>query len=89
MAHRTSFAYHPGITMHKLLVGGNLMGAVFVIAVVLLILFRVPLALWFLLGAAVLGAIMSVFIIRWHGRHKIEIDDLSALVASTDKTPKV
>ena len=89
MAHRNSFAYHPGITMHKLPVGGNIMGAVFVIAVVLLILFRVSLALWFLFGAAVLGSITSIFIIRWHRRHKIEIDDLTALLEPTDKTPKV
>jgi hypothetical protein len=89
MTRHPRFAYHPGITMHKLPVGGNIMGAVFVIAVVLMILFRVQLALWFILGAAVLGAIMSVFIVRWHRRHKIEIDDLSTLVEPTDKTPKV
>jgi hypothetical protein len=88
MARHTSFAYHPGITMHRLPVGGNIMGAVFVIAVILMILFRVQPAFWFLLGAVVLGAIMSVLIVRWHRRHKIEIDDLSALVESTDKQPK-
>lgn len=88
MAHHPSLTYHRGITMHKLPIGGDIMGGLFTLAIVLIVLVGVPLAPWFLLGVAVLGAIMSVFIVLWHRRHKVEIDDLSALEESTNKTPK-
>ena len=77
---------HPGISMHKLPVGGNIAGGLFTIGVVLMVLVGVPLAPWFLLGATVLGAILSIFVMRWHQRHKIEIDDLSALSEPTNRT---
>ena len=88
MAYHPGVTHHRGITMHKLPVGGDVMGALFAVAVVLIVVVGIALAPWFLLGAIVLGAILSVFIFRWHRGHKIEIDDLSALVESEDKTPK-
>lgn len=82
-------AYHRGVTMHKLHVDVNAIGAIFAIAILLAIFIGLPHFRWFLIGAALLGAILSVFINRWHRKHKIEIDDLSSLVESTDKRPKV
>jgi hypothetical protein len=75
--------------MHKLPVSGNIPGTIFAISVVLMVVAGIALARWFLLGAAVLGAIGSVFIIRSHRRHNVEIDDLSALEESTDRTSKI
>ena len=88
MAYHPGVMHHRGITMHKLPVGGDVMGAVFVIAVILIAIVGIALAPWFLLGAIALGAILSVFIFRWHRGHKIEIDDLSTLTESEDKAPK-
>jgi hypothetical protein len=81
--------YHRGITMHKLPVSGNVMGAVFAIAVILMVVMGVPQLRWVLAGAALLGAILSIFIFRWNRGHKIEIDDLSVLAESRDRTPKI
>ena len=88
MIHYPRMSYHRGITMHKLPVGGDVMGGLFALAVILIVLFGIPLAPWFLLAVGVLALIMSGFFIHWHRRHKIEIDDLSALTESRDKTPK-
>lgn len=89
MAHHPGFAYHSGITMHKLPVGGNAMGALFALAAILVILVGIPLARWFFVGAAAIGVILSIFTIRWHLHHKIEIKDLSALEEPNDKNPNV
>jgi formate-dependent nitrite reductase membrane component NrfD len=88
MAYHYNVLHHRGITMHKLPVGGDVMGGLFAVAVVLMVLVGISIAPWFLLGAIGLGAIVSVFVIHWHRGHKIEIDDLSALIESKDKTPK-
>jgi hypothetical protein len=88
MAYHPRFTYHRGITMHKLPVGGDIMGGLFTLAIVLIVVFGIPLGPWFLLAAAVLGAILTVFIVCSHQRHKVEIDDLAALEESIDKTPK-
>jgi Flp pilus assembly protein TadB len=89
MAYHPSETFHRGITMHRLPVRGDIMGALFAVAVVLMVLVGVPLGPWFLIAAIVLGVILSIFILRWNRRHKIEIDDLSALEESTDRTPKL
>jgi len=89
MDHHCNLTYHRGITMHKLPIGGDIMGGLFTLAIILIVLFGVSLAPWFLLVVGVLGAIMSIFIIYWRREHKVEIDDLSALEESTNKTPKI
>ncbi len=88
MAYHPGIRHHPGITMHRLPVSGDILGAVFVVAVVLVILARIPLAPWFLIGTVVFGAVLGIFMIRWHRQHKIEIDDLSTLTDPADKDPK-
>ena len=70
---------HPGITMHKLPVGGTVMGAVFAIGTTLMFLVGIPLARWFLAGAVVVGAVVAVVLYRWHKRRPVEITDLKDL----------
>ena len=77
-------ARHPGISMHKLPVGGDIMGTVFAVGVVLMFVVGIPLARWFLLGAVLLGGVVGVFMMRSHRRHSVEITDLSALQDDTE-----
>ena len=72
-------ARHPGISMHKLPVGADVMGAVFAGGIVVMFVVGIPIARWFLLGAAVFGALAGAVMIRFHTRHRVEITDLSAL----------
>ena len=72
-------ARHPGISMHKLPVGGNVMGAVFVIGVVVMFLVGIPLARWFLLGGIVLGGLLAMVFAAFHKRRSVEITDLSGV----------
>ena len=65
--------------MHNLPVGADIMGAVFAVGVVLMFVVGIPIARWFLLGAALLGALVSIMMIRFHNRHHVEITDLSAI----------
>ena len=89
MTHHPRLTYHRGITMHNLPVGGDIMGGLFALAIILIFLVGIPFGFWFLVGAAMLGALLSVFIFYWHRRHKVEIDDLSALKEPSDKAPKI
>ncbi len=72
-------APRPGISMHKLPVAGNFIGAVFVIGIAVMFLVGIPLARWFLLGGLLLGGIWVTAIVRYHKSHKVEITDLSGL----------
>jgi hypothetical protein len=55
---------HPGITMHRLRVGGNVGGSIFAIGVVLICLVGIP-TMWFFLGlAVVLGLAIALFLRR-------------------------
>jgi hypothetical protein len=74
--------------MHKLSVGGDIMGTVFAVGVVLMFAVGIPLARWFLLGAALFGGLISVFMIRAHRRHAVEITDLSVLERTTETSEK-
>jgi hypothetical protein len=47
---------HPGVSIHRMAVGGGLMGAVFAIGTVLIFVVGVPLGPWFLLASVLLGA---------------------------------
>jgi UDP-N-acetylmuramyl pentapeptide phosphotransferase/UDP-N-acetylglucosamine-1-phosphate transferase len=46
--------WHPGITMHKIPVAG-VGGLIFAVGIVLIALFGLPIAKWFLVGAVILG----------------------------------
>ena len=49
--------WHPGITMHKIPVAG-IGGLIFAVGIVVLGLFGLPFAKWFLLGAMILGVVV-------------------------------
>jgi hypothetical protein len=54
---------HPGITMHRLRVGGNVGGFIFAIGVVLICLVGIP-TLWFFLALAVVGGLAIALFFR-------------------------
>jgi hypothetical protein len=54
---------HPGITMHRLKVGGNVGGFIFVTGIVLICLVGIP-TLWFFLALAVVGGLAIAFFFR-------------------------
>ncbi len=51
---------HPGISIHRIAVGGDIMGALFAIGSVLIFVVGVPLGPWFLLGSILLGTVLAV-----------------------------
>ena len=81
-------AHHHSISVHKPHFGGNAMWVFLAIGIVLLIALSLLSVQWFLLGFVIFGAVMCVFLFRWHNQHKLEFNDLSKLEELTDKTPK-
>jgi len=67
---------HPGISIHRIAVGGGIMGALFTIGSVLIFVIGVPLGPWFLMGSVLLGAAVAVGLYVWHKRNPVEIADL-------------
>jgi hypothetical protein len=67
---------HPGISIHRIAVGGGIMGALFAIGMVLIFVLGVPLGPWFLLASALLGTVVAVGLYVWHKGHPVEIADL-------------
>jgi hypothetical protein len=53
---------HPGITMHKIPVGGDEMGLVFAIGVIAMILLALPEARWFLALSLPAGLIIGIIL---------------------------
>jgi hypothetical protein len=53
---------HPGITMHKIPVGGDEMGLVFAIGVVAMILLALPEARWFLALSLPTGVVLGIIL---------------------------
>lgn len=81
-------AHHHSISLHKLPTSGNFMWVVLAIGVIILIALSLLSVQWFLLGFVIFGAVMCVFLFRWHNQHKLEFNDLSKLEEPSDKTPK-
>ena len=67
---------HPGISIHRIAVGGGVMAALFTIGTVLIFVVGVPLGPWFLLASILLGTAVAVGLYIWHKRHPVEIADL-------------
>jgi hypothetical protein len=67
---------HPGISIHRIAVGGGIMGAVFAIGTVLIFVVGVPLGPWFLAGSILLGTAVAATLYVWHKRNPVEITDL-------------
>ena len=83
-----TMAQHHSITLHKPHFGGNAMWVFLAISVALLIALSLLSFQWFLVGFVVLGAVMCVFLFRWHNQHKLEFNDLSKLEELTNRTRK-
>jgi len=67
---------HPGITMHRIAVGGSIMGALFAIGTVLIFVIGLPVGRWFLLGSVVLGTGVAAGLYAWHKNNPVELADL-------------
>ncbi len=59
---------HPGISMHKMPVGANLGGAIFMLGAVVIVLLGIPIAKFFLL-AAIVGGLAVMGLLRLIRRH--------------------
>jgi hypothetical protein len=67
---------HPGITMHRIAVGGTLMGALFAVGIVLIFVIGVPYGDWFVIASILVGTCVSVALYAWHEKHPVELVDL-------------
>jgi hypothetical protein len=67
---------HPGISMHRLPIAGELMGLVFTVGSCLIFLIGIPAMRYFLAGAIVVGAVFGTLLYRWHQRKPVEITDI-------------
>ncbi|HLW53009.1 MAG TPA: hypothetical protein VKW06_09200 [Candidatus Angelobacter sp.] len=70
---------HPGITMHRIRVGGDAMGLLAAVAAVLLCIVGFPEARWFLVAAILVGLVAAVAFRVWHQRRPSDVDRLSIL----------
>jgi hypothetical protein len=72
---------HSGITMHRIAVGGGIMGAVFAIGSVFIFVVGLPVSRWFLLGSSLFGIGIAAVLYAWHKKHPVELTDLQDLSA--------
>jgi hypothetical protein len=56
--------WHPGITIHKIHVGGDVGGLLFVVASTAVILLGVP-SMWYFLALALVGGAAVAAILHW------------------------
>jgi hypothetical protein len=59
--------WHPGITMHKIHVGGDVGGVLFVAASTMAVLLGVP-SMWYFLALSVAGGLTIASILHWTHR---------------------
>ena len=67
---------HPGITIHRMAVGGSIMGALFAIGTVLIFVIGLPVSRWFLLASVLLGTGVASVLYFWHKNNPVELSDL-------------
>lgn len=67
---------HPGISIHRMAIGGGIMSALFAIGTVLIFVIGIPLGPWFLVASVILGSAIAVTLYVWHKDHPVEIVDL-------------
>jgi len=75
--------------MHRIAVGGGVMGALFAIGAVVIVVFGVPVSRWFLLASLFFGMGVAVWLYIWHKRHPVELTGLQqppSKPASEDKS---
>lgn len=62
--------------MHRIAVGGSLMGALFAVGIVLIFAIGVPYGDWFLIASILAGTCVSAVLYAWHEKHPVELVDL-------------
>ena len=67
---------HPGISMHRIAVGGGVMGALFAVGTTLIFVIGVPFGGWFLLASIELGTGVAAVLYAWHKKHPVDMIDL-------------
>ena len=67
---------HPGITIHRMAVGGGIMGALFAIGTVLIFVIGLPVSRWFLLASVLVGTGVAAVLYFWHKNNPVELADL-------------
>jgi hypothetical protein len=77
---------HPGISVHRITIGGGIMAALFAIGAVLIFVVGLPLGPWFLLASILLGGVVAVGLFVWHKRNPVEIADLHHPSPSNHRT---
>lgn len=63
--------------MHRIAIGGGVMGALFTVGTVLIFVIGVPFGGWFLLASILLGTCVAAILYIWHKNHPLEVTDLS------------
>lgn len=62
--------------MHRIAIGGGVMGALFTVGTVLIFVIGVPFGGWFLLASILLGTCVAAVLCTWHKGHPVEVTDL-------------
>jgi len=62
--------------MHRIAVGGGVMGAVFAVGTAVIFLVGLPASRWFLLASILAGVGIAGVLYVWHKRHPVEYTDL-------------
>ena len=70
---------HPGISIHRMAIGGGIMSALFAVGTALIFVVGIPLGPWFLLASILLGIAVATGLYFWHKRNPVEIADLHHL----------
>lgn len=68
--------------MHRIAVGGGIMGALFAIGSVFIFVVGLPISRWFLLGSALFGNGVAALLYAWPRKHPVELTDLQDLSAA-------
>ena len=74
--------------MHRIAVGGGVMGAVFAIGSVFIFVVGLPVSRWFLLGSLLFGIGVAALLYAWHKKHPVELTDLQGLSAPKQPTQR-
>jgi len=62
--------------MHRIAVGGGVMGAVFAVGCSLIFLLGVPASRWFLGASIFVGVGVALLLYLWHKRYPVDYTDL-------------
>jgi hypothetical protein len=73
--------------MHRMMVGGGIMSALFTVGTVLIFVMGLPIGPWFLLGSILLGTSVAAVLYLWHENNPVELTDLHHTPASQTKQP--